>query len=81
MTTLSQEQARQLAQERINLIQDLTSPYSEIGDWKIMKIQEAALVGQEVPYDINALHTQRAAARARINEIEQTLAAATISEP
>ena len=80
MTVLTQEQARALEQERINLIQELTSPYSPIGDWKIMKIQEAALTQRAAPYDITELSAQRQAARARINEIEGILADATVTQ-
>lgn len=39
-------------------------------DYKIVKCYEASLTGQELPYDINALTTERQAKRDRINELE-----------
>ena len=80
MTTMTRMQADSLAQERRNLISDLTSPVSEIGDWKLMKIQEFALLGKESPYNAEELHAKRQEARARINEIEKILAEAEITE-
>lgn len=60
-------------QEICNLRQDLTSPVSEIGDWKICKCYEAALVGAEAPYDVKELHEQRQAVRAKINALQAEL--------
>lgn len=42
----------------------------ESTDYKIIKCSEAQLVGEELPYDIVALHTERQALRDRINELE-----------
>ena len=39
-------------------------------DWKIVKCSEYQLVGQELPYDIAALHVQRQTLRDQINELE-----------
>ena len=39
-------------------------------DYKIIKCSEAQLVGEELPYDIVTLHTERQAIRDRINELE-----------
>jgi len=39
-------------------------------DYKIIKCSEAQLVGASLPYDIQALHTERQAIRDRINELE-----------
>lgn len=47
---------------------------SSIGDWKIAKCHEYALMGLECPYDITALHQARQQARDRINELEAELA-------
>ena len=46
---------------------------SEIGDWKIIKALEYQLIGQDVPYDIEELNTERQKIRNRINEIETRL--------
>lgn len=39
-------------------------------DYKIIKCSEAQLVGEELPYDIAELHTERQALRDKINELE-----------
>ena len=39
-------------------------------DYKIIKCSEAQLVGEELPYDIVALHAERQALRDKINELE-----------
>lgn len=39
-------------------------------DYKIIKCMEAYLCGEELPYDIAALHAERNAKRAEINELE-----------
>ena len=46
---------------------------SDIGDWKIIKALEYQLIGQDVPYDIEELNTERQKIRNRINEIETRL--------
>ena len=51
----------------------LDATTSEVGDWKIVKCYEAALIGEPAPYDIEALHTERQQIRDRINEIEALL--------
>lgn len=43
----------------------------EAGDYKVTKCYEASLVGEPAPYDIQQLHTERQALRARINELER----------
>jgi hypothetical protein len=42
-------------------------------DYKIIKCSEYQLAGQDLPYDIHTLHTERQALRDRINELEQAL--------
>lgn len=39
-------------------------------DYKIIKCSECSLAGEELPYDIAALHAQRQALRDEINELE-----------
>lgn len=73
---LTDKEREQKQQEICNILSDLTSPVSDIGDWKIAKIQEYTLAGKEAPYDIAALHAARQAKRDRINELQAELAAA-----
>jgi len=40
-------------------------------DYKVIKCSECQLLGQEMPYDVAALHTERQAIRDRINQLEQ----------
>ena len=42
-------------------------------DYKIIKCSEAQLVGEELPYNIEELHTERQAIRNQINELEAQL--------
>jgi hypothetical protein len=42
-------------------------------DYKIIKCYEYQLAGQELPYDIQELHTERQALRDQINELELAL--------
>ena len=42
-------------------------------DYKITKCYEASLLGQELPYDVAALHTERQSLRDKINELEPLL--------
>lgn len=48
----------------------LAANTSPIGDWKVMKIYEARLRGEDDPYDFEQLAAQRQAARDRLNEID-----------
>ena len=73
---MTDEQKRELEAERADLISQLTSPYSPIGDWKLNKQEEAALLDTPAPYTPEQMQdygNKRAAARARINEIEELL--------
>lgn len=56
--------------EMAQLMGNLSSISSPIGDWKLSRIQEARLMGAPDPYDLNELVKERQAARDRINEIE-----------
>lgn len=42
-------------------------------DYQVIKCCEASLVGEEVPYDIKALHEDRNEKRAQINALETNL--------
>lgn len=41
-------------------------------DYQVIKCYEASLVGEELPYDVQTLHSSRNAIRAKINEIQAT---------
>lgn len=56
-----------------SLVSRLDAPTSDIGDWKIIKIYEARLRGDEDPYDFDDLDTARQAVRNRINELQNQL--------
>ena len=45
----------------------------ESSDYKIIKCQEYAFNGLEMPYDVEALHMERQALRDQINELETIL--------
>lgn len=59
--------------EKAQLMGNLAANTSPIGDWKIIKIQEARLAGKEDPYDLAELMMQREETRERINAIEKEL--------
>ena len=69
-----QQQIQQKQQEIINLKADLSSAYSEIGDWKVAKTYEARMNGQADPYDFAALTKARQEVRDHINALEKELA-------
>lgn len=46
---------------------------TQIGDYRILKIYEARLKGQEDPYDLEDLIKKRNLARNRINQIQNEL--------
>jgi hypothetical protein len=60
--------------ERAQLMSSLSANTSPVGDWKIIKIYEARLKGEQDPYDFEQLSAARQAARDRINEIQEELA-------
>jgi hypothetical protein len=42
-------------------------------DYKIIKCAEAQILGVEMPYDVEVLHSERQSLRDRINKIEEEL--------
>ena len=54
------------------LILDIESLKSELqeSDYKVIKCSEAMAVGEELPYNMTALHKERQALRDKINELE-----------
>ena len=59
-------------------IWELKAKLSET-DYKILKCTEASLRGQELPYDLDAVVSERDGWRAQINELEEKLK--TLEEP
>lgn len=51
----------------------LSDSASHIGDWKIAKCYEYALMGLPAPYDITELNAKRQAVRDEINTLEAEL--------
>lgn len=68
-----QDERGNLYMEICSLKASLTSDASEIGDWKVVKCYEYALVGLPVPYDIVELNKQRQEVRDKINELQVKL--------
>ena len=68
-----QEQIQQKQQKICNLKADLSSAYSEIGDWKIAKTYECRMNNEADPYDFAALTKARQAARDKINTLQQEI--------
>ena len=74
------ERVREVAVEGTITVEDIPeSPEEQIAklkaqlestDYKIIKCSEAQLMGEELPYDIAALHAERQTLRDRINELE-----------
>lgn len=65
-TPTAEEIARQQREARIWELKDQLAQ----GDYKIIKCAEAQLMGEPLPYDIEALVAERNAMRAEINELE-----------
>lgn len=50
----------------------LSSQESPIGDWKVVKIYEARLTGDEDPYGVEELMQNRQLVRDKINELQKS---------
>ena len=74
--TLTPEEVQEKQQEIINLMSQLSSTQSDIGDWKITKTYEARMSEEADPYDTTALMDARQEVRDRINELQQEIDAA-----
>ncbi len=59
--------------ELASLMSGLSANTSPIGDWKVIKVYEARMLGKEDPYNMEELAAQRQTARDRINEIQEEL--------
>ena len=77
---LTEEERQKTEMKICNLIADLTSTASEIGDWKVMNCTDAKLPGEDSPYDLEALHEKRKAVRDEINKLQAELDADSAAE-
>lgn len=59
--------------ELASLMSGLSANTSPIGDWKVIKVYEARMLGKEDPYNMEELAAERQAVRDRINEIQKEL--------
>lgn len=73
MTELTNKEQQRKMGQMYALIQELTSPASPIGDWKIAKMQEYLAAGLATPYEIADLYAQRQAVRDAINKLKAEL--------
>lgn len=65
------EKKQDLQQIRQN-IENLKNELKD-GDYKVIKCYEASLTKQEMPYNIQELHSQRQLLRQKINELEEKM--------
>ncbi len=70
---MKNEEKERIESEIRGLILDLDAPTSDIGDYKIIKIYEARLKGEEDPYNYEELSLKRQAVRDKINELQALL--------
>lgn len=73
MAETTQDERMQKRQEICLLRSELSSPASDIGDWKVAKIYEARIKGESDPYDAADLIEKRQAVRDRIAALEKEL--------
>lgn len=73
MAETTQDERMQKRQEICLLRSKLSSPVSDIGDWKVAKIYEARIKGESDPYDAADLIEKRQAVRDRIAALEKEL--------
>ena len=65
---------RERIESEIRTLQSkLDAPTSDIGDWKIIKIYEARLSGENDPYNYDELKAARQAVRDEINTLQAQL--------
>ena len=73
MAETTQDERMQKRQEICLLRSKLSSPVSDIGDWKVAKIYEARLEGEPDPYDAADIIKKRRTVRDRIAALEKEL--------
>lgn len=62
---------REMKQQQIyNLVCNLSSSASDIGDWKVIKVYEARMSGAADPYNADELFAARQAVRDEINKLQ-----------
>lgn len=67
------EQIKEKEIEIRELINALTATSSKYGDYHIIKVYEARLIGEPDPYDIEPIIAKRQEMRARINELQDEI--------
>ena len=80
---MTREEYEQKEQRIRDLVCDLQSAVSTIGDWKAVKYQEYAAQGLDAPYtddEMAEYYTARQAARDEINELQAELDTAVIED-
>lgn len=70
---MGKKENQQKQQEIYNLTSQLSSSYSEFGDWKITKIYEARMNGESDPYNFSELTKERQAIRDKINALQEEI--------
>lgn len=74
MDNATRETIRRKQQEIIDLTGELTSPVSEIGDYRVIKCYEATLSGAKtMPYDTTTLLAERQKVRDKINALQDEI--------
>ena len=71
---MDNDEKQRKQQEIYNLTSQLSSTYSEIGDWKIVKTYEARMNNEADPYDFAALTKERQEIRDKINALQAEIA-------
>ena len=72
-TELTEEERGEIKSQIRTLQSRLDAPTSNIGDWKIIKINEARLSGESDPYNFDELKAARQAVRDEINALQTQL--------
>lgn len=73
MGKTKQEQIADKEREIVSLRNALTAATSEYGDYHIIKVYEARLMGKPDPYDIEPIISKREEMRTRINELQDEI--------
>ena len=56
-------------QKKIDNLKEVLSS----SDYKVIKCQEASLIGEQMPYDVDELHKERQSIRDEINRLESLI--------
>lgn len=71
---MEEESRKEMIRIKIEMLKNrLSSQFSDVGDWKIIKCYEYKLMEQEPPYDVERLNEERQTIRDEINRLEGEL--------